>query len=172
MPLTLKRRVRISYLKPLLRFKMPFLKVFSSKLFQEISSQQQYHISCTLSKYKIMLYSFPKRDSTMAQWVKNLPVMQETQVWSLGWEDPLEEGMATHSSILAWRIPWTEEPGRLQSMGWYDWSDWACTSSPTSSHTHNLLHLTSEMRNCQDQCIRQGWQETENLINTLEKNLI
>ena len=42
--------------------------------------------------------------------------MQETQVQSLGWEDPLENGMATHSSILAWRIPWTEEPGRLQSM--------------------------------------------------------
>ena len=49
--------------------------------------------------------------------VKNLPAMQETQVRSLGQEDPLEEGMATHSSILAWRIPWTEEPGRLQSMG-------------------------------------------------------
>ena len=43
--------------------------------------------------------------------------MQETQVCSLGWEDPLEKGMATHSSILAWRIPWTEEPGGLQSMG-------------------------------------------------------
>ena len=43
--------------------------------------------------------------------------MQETWVQSLGWEDPLEEGMATHSSILAWRIPWTEEPGRLQSTG-------------------------------------------------------
>ena len=56
----------------------------------------------------------------MAQWVKNLPAMQETQemmVRSLGWKDPLEEGMATCSSILAWRrIPWTEEPGRLQSM--------------------------------------------------------
>ena len=49
--------------------------------------------------------------------VKNLPVMQETQVRSLGWEDPLEKRMATHSSIFAWRIPWTEEPGRLQSMG-------------------------------------------------------
>ena len=43
--------------------------------------------------------------------------MQETQVSSLGWEDPLERGMVTHSSILAWRIPWTEEPGQLQSMG-------------------------------------------------------
>ena len=49
--------------------------------------------------------------------VKNPSAMQETWVGSLGQEDPLEEGMATHSSILAWRIPWTEEPGRLQSMG-------------------------------------------------------
>ena len=49
--------------------------------------------------------------------VKNLPAMQETRVRSLGWEDPLEEGKATHSSTLAWRIPWTEEPGRLQSIG-------------------------------------------------------
>ena len=49
--------------------------------------------------------------------VKNLPAMQETRVQPLGWEDPLEEGIATHSSILAWRIPRTEEPGRLQSMG-------------------------------------------------------
>ena len=52
--------------------------------------------------------------------VKNLPTMQETWVRSLGWEDPLEKGMATHPSILAWRIPWTEEPGRLQSMGSQD----------------------------------------------------
>ena len=49
--------------------------------------------------------------------VKNLPAMQKTCVWSLGREDPLEKGMATHSSILTWRIPWTEEPGKLQSMG-------------------------------------------------------
>ena len=49
--------------------------------------------------------------------VKNLPEMQETQVLSLGWEDPMEKGMATHSSILACRVPWTEEPGRLQSKG-------------------------------------------------------
>ena len=50
--------------------------------------------------------------------VKNLPAMQETQARSLGQEDPLEKEIATHSSILAWRILWTEEPGRLQSMGW------------------------------------------------------
>ena len=49
--------------------------------------------------------------------IKNLPTMQETQVRSLGQEDPLEEEMAPHSSILAWGIPWTEEPGRLQSVG-------------------------------------------------------
>ena len=53
----------------------------------------------------------------MAQMVKNLPAMQETRVRSLGWEDPLEKVMAIHSSILAWRIPRTEEPGGLQSMG-------------------------------------------------------
>ena len=55
--------------------------------------------------------------SLVAQMVKNLPAIWETQVRSLGQEDLLEEGMATHSSILAWRIPWTEEPVRLQSVG-------------------------------------------------------
>ena len=55
--------------------------------------------------------------SLVAQVVKNLPAMQKAWVQSLSWEDPLEKGMATHFSILAWRIPWTEEPGGLQSMG-------------------------------------------------------
>ena len=55
--------------------------------------------------------------SLVAQTVKNTPAMWETLVQSLGWEDLLEKEMATHSGILAWRIPWTEEPGRLQSMG-------------------------------------------------------
>ena len=55
--------------------------------------------------------------SLVAQMVKHLPTMPETQVQSLGREDPLEKEMATHSSLLAWRIPWTEEPGGLQSMG-------------------------------------------------------
>ena len=53
----------------------------------------------------------------VAQMVKNLPAMQETRIQSLGGEDPLEKGMATHSSIIAWRIPWTEEPGGLLCMG-------------------------------------------------------
>ena len=55
--------------------------------------------------------------SLVAQRIKRLPAMRETRVWSLGWEDPLEKEMATHFSILAWRIPWTEEPGGLQSTG-------------------------------------------------------
>ena len=55
--------------------------------------------------------------SLVAQTVKHLPAMQETQVQSLGWEDPLEKEMAPHSSTLAWKIPWMEEPGRLQSLG-------------------------------------------------------
>ena len=58
-----------------------------------------------------------KGASLLVQAVKNLPTIQETWVRSPGWGDPPERGMATHSSILAWRIPWTEEPGGLQSMG-------------------------------------------------------
>ena len=56
-------------------------------------------------------------DFLMAQMVKNLRAMQETQVQALGWEDPLEKGMATHSNNLTWEIPWTEEPGGLQPLG-------------------------------------------------------
>ena len=64
--------------------------------------------------------------SLVAQTVKRLPATQKTWVQSLGWEDPLEKEMATHSSSLAWKIPWTEEPGTLQSMGLkrvgHDWA--------------------------------------------------
>ena len=67
----------------------------------------------------------------------NLPAVKETRVQSLGWEDPLQEGMVTHSSILTWRIPWTEMPGGLQSMGSqrvrHDWSNWAHTSIQAES---------------------------------------
>ena len=72
------------------------------------------------------------RASLVAQMVRNPPTTLETWVWSLCWEDPLEKGMATHSSILAWRIPWTEGPGRLQSMGsqgvGHDWVTFTFTS--------------------------------------------
>ena len=63
-------------------------------------------------------YTGKFRASLVDQMVKHLPAMRETWVLSLGQEYPLEREMATHSSILAWKIPWTEEPGRLQSMGW------------------------------------------------------
>ena len=59
------------------------------------------------------------RASLVAQMVKNLPVMWETQIRSLHWEDPLEKEMANHANILAWRISWTEEPGGLESMGFH-----------------------------------------------------
>ena len=77
--------------------------------FAEIKGQSQETESCKGSR--------KEQASLVTQTVKNLPAVWETWVQSLSWEDPLEEGMATHSSILAWRIPWIEEPGRLQSMG-------------------------------------------------------
>ena len=72
-----------------------------------------------VSLYGINRYVSQLFDSTflVAQMVKNLPAVQETWVQSLGWEDSLEKEIATHSSILVWEIPWTEEPGGLQSMG-------------------------------------------------------
>ena len=74
----------------------------------------------------------------VAQTVKRLPTMRETRVWSLGWEDPLEKEMATHSSTLAWKFPWMEERGRLQSMrSQRVGNDWA-TSLHFTSITHHL----------------------------------
>ena len=75
--------------------------------------------------------------SLVAQTVKNLPAMQKTRVWSLSWEDPLQKGMATHSSILVWRIPWLEESGELQSMGLQRVRrDWV-----PNTHTHTCVYL-------------------------------
>ena len=67
--------------------------------------------------YVYVCVSYVHGASLLARTVKNLPAMQDTWVQSLGWEDPLEKEMATHSSNLAWEMPWTEEPGRLQSIG-------------------------------------------------------
>ena len=85
--------------------------------------------------------------SLVNQMIKNLPAMQETQVQFLGQEDPLGKGVVTHSSTLAWRIPWTEEPGRLESMGLQGvWHDWATNTStflnfhtPQSKCSVNIL---------------------------------
>ena len=77
------------------------------------------HINTNWITLKLRTLFFKRhcRASLVVQTVKNLPAMQETWVRSLGQEDPLEEGMATHSGILGWRIPWTEEPDGLQSTG-------------------------------------------------------
>ena len=78
------------------------------------------HGSRFLNRITSLTPAFPSSTnmaSLVVQTVKNPPAIQETWVQSLSWEDLLEEGMATHSRILAWRIPWTEEPGGLQSMG-------------------------------------------------------
>ena len=69
------------------------------------------------ARLKLFGFTLKERASLVAQMVKNLPTMWETKVPSLGWENSLEESMAAHSSTLAWRIPWTEEPGGLQSIG-------------------------------------------------------
>ena len=74
-------------------------------------------IFITFSLFTNLQLRFYVWASLVAQSVKCLPAMRETRVRSLGWEDPLEKEMAIHSSTLAWKIPWTEEPGRLQSMG-------------------------------------------------------
>ena len=76
-----------------------------------------HHPQQNTSKPKSIIWA-----SLLPQMVKNPPAMQETWIRSLGWEDPLEEGMATHFSIRAWRIPWTEEPGKLQSLGLQSWT--------------------------------------------------
>ena len=93
-------------------------------------------------------YSWP---SQVAQMVKNLPAMQKTWVQSLSWEDPLEKGIATHSSILAWRIPWTEEPGRLQFLGSqgirHNWATFTFTFL-TSVHDHWKNHSYDYMDLC------------------------
>ena len=90
-----------------------------------------------LSKYYVSIWA-----SLVVQRVKHLPVVQETEVRSLGQEDPLEKEMATHSSILAWRIPWTEEPGGLQST-WLQRvrHDWVTT------HTHKYLSNKNPFNN-------------------------
>ena len=86
------------------------------------------HCLLLLAVYSTSLYSW---GSPSGAAVKNLPAMQETRIWYLDQEDPLEKEIATHSSILAWEIPWTEEPGGLQSMGTQrvrnDWSNLAHT---------------------------------------------
>ena len=80
--------------------------------------------------------------------VKNLPANAETLVPSLGLEDPLEKEMATHSSILAWRIQWTEEPADYSQWGGKDWNKLACTHTHTYTHTHTHTHTYTHTSIC------------------------
>ena len=116
--------------------------VYETKIFLQLSSMQcnygivkkkkkKYRSCCQMGcgilwNLEQFLSTTYKHASLVAQTIKHLPAMWETWVWSVGQEDPLEKEMATHSSTLAWKIPWTEEPGRLQSM-WlqrvgHDWA--------------------------------------------------
>ena len=94
------------------------------------------------------VYNISNRASLVAQTVKNLPVMQATWVGSLGWEDPREKEMAAHSSILAWEIPWTEEPGGLLFMGsqrvGHDWVTKHCTKAKVKWVCENVLFFLIE----------------------------
>ena len=83
-------------------------------------------------------YAYEPQDFPTAQMVKNLPATQEIWVRSLGQEDPLEKEMAIHSSTLAWKIPWTEESGRPQSMG----SQRVRHNQVTNTHEHRLTHMS------------------------------
>ena len=123
-PLISNTRSEISEILQMCVPRLPNLNVFSNNLWVHMN-----WISHSIFSFWASL---------VAQMVNNPPAMLETWVQSLSWEDPLEEGMATHSSILAWRIPWTEEPGELQSMGLqrvgHNW-----VTKHTHTHTFSLL---------------------------------
>ena len=102
------------------------------------SSSSVSAIRVVSSAYLRLLIFLPAGASLVAQRLKSLPAMQETWVWSLGREDPLEKEMATHSNIFAWRIPWTEEPGGLQSTGHKE--------SDTTEWLHFHFHLWQKVK--------------------------
>ena len=97
------------------------------------------HLGRSFCLYLLPLLAFST--SLVAQSVKNLPAMQETWVWSPGWEDPLEKEMATRSSMLAPRLSWTEEPGKLQSMGSQKVGHLWVTSTFTLALTFRLIYF-------------------------------
>ena len=116
-----------------------------SSLYMQTEEQEPFGTWGKTNRIPILhILSSPKwcPQASQTQTVKNLHAMQETWVQSLGWEDPLEEGMATHSSTLAWEIPWTEEPGGLQTTGLprvgHDWA--------TNTHTMwNQTYLLTQV---------------------------
>ena len=99
---------------------------------------------------QICVFPWRNRVSLVAHLVKNSPVMWETWVWSLGWEDPLEKGMATHSSILAWRIEWTIQSVGLQRVG-HDWATFTFTFHVFSILIFIIIFLGEAGRYCRKQ---------------------
>ena len=126
---------------------LPIAIVLWSSFYQKAFRKHIYHgskaflqIASPFFQYQLHKYVVSHGASLLGQMVKNLPVMQEIQVQSLGWEDHLKKDMATHSSILAWRIPWMKDPGELQSMGLQRVGhDWA--TKRTHAHTHIHTHF-------------------------------
>ena len=128
-----------------------FLLRFSILVAHKINGRMflKYHCLDSTPRVSDLHHLWWSLASLVAQTAKNLPpAMQETWVQSLAWENPLEKGMATHSSIPTWRIPWTEKPGRLQSMGvtksWTRVSHtFSLSHSLTHTHTHQPRHWVS-----------------------------
>ena len=125
----------------LISFRMDWLDLLAVQ--GTLKSLLQHHSSkasiLRRSAFFIVQLSHPLT-SLVAQTVNRLSTMRETRVPSLGWQDPLEKEMAIHSSTIAWKIPWTEEPGRLQSMGSQRVGhDWATSRSCSHSHIHTWL---------------------------------
>ena len=121
--------------------------ILNSKNLESISCLCFFHHQSKIMPTSIIMFTsweVNTEPSLVAQLVKNLPAMQKTacnvgdQVWSLDWEDPLEKEMATHSSILAWTIPWTEESGGLESMGFQE-----LNMTEQLNHHHHLLQCYS-----------------------------
>ena len=144
-------------------FKPRHLTIYKLESKQEVKSTWDY--GCSRWQVGIWAFNFTDKKiesknyrgaSLLAQMVQNLPAMPEIQVWSLDWGLPLEKGMAAHSNILAWRTPWTEEPGELQSMGSHkvrhDWAtnihkrtteDLLCTKCQKMYVSLTSVNLTS-----------------------------
>ena len=104
------RKILYTFLELPLNYNLDYLVSEFYSMSSKFGNSSMDRSSRTRSFWKLFI-------DLVAQMVKHLPAMPETWVWSLGWEDPLEKEMATHSTTLAWKIPWTEKPCRLQSMG-------------------------------------------------------
>ena len=115
-----------------------------------INSCYFYNAIKTHERFPRVLFFIPGTwTSLVAQTVKCLSTMRETRVRALGWEDPLEKEIAIHSSTIAWKIPWTEEPGRLQSMGSQRVGhDWATSLTSLCGEAVNTYHLSDHIWQC------------------------